>query len=287
MKRQILVFTPPSEREVDRALAEAPAEGRSSELGHWLTHELRVKGAPKPSRPPAPIVLPAPDALDASQADFGRWLTSELRPRGGSVPPPDALMAPEQPDALAAQVQPDSLAPQVWPELDGPRITLVPELDDDDLSVLPARPKALALFGSPQGRRSVAAVGVVLLAFGFFLMRGAESVPGSAESAAAAEVIGTRTPAVLLPPPPEVLPSEPDESAVEEEAPATVGKGGAKWPEPAEARDPATPRYRLGGPSVARFPDLPAPKLSELARDGQQAASERDAAVRKAKRSSP
>ena len=272
MKRRILVFTPPSEGEADHVVAEAPAGARSSELGRWLTHELRAKGAPKPSRPPAPIVLPSPDASDPAQAEFARWLTSDLRPRGSSVPP----------QALAPQVPPDSLAPQVLPELEEAAITQAPDLDDDDLSVLPGRRKALAVFGSPRARRSVAALGVALLAVGFFLMRGADHVPGSAESAAAAEVDGAGNAAVLLPPPPEVVP---DESVAEDESPAVASKRRTKWPEAADAVEPAAPAeppWRLGGPSVARFPDLPSPKLSELAREGQQAAAERDAAVRKA-----
>lgn len=135
----------------------------------------------------------------------------------------------------------------------------------------------------------MAAIGAVLLAFGFFLMRGPEDVPGSAESAAAAEVEGAGTPAVLLPPPPpELLPIEPDESVTEDEAPSVARPRGTKWPEPAEAvpSAPTDPRWRLGGPSVARFPDLPPPKLSELAREGQQATAERDAAVRKAAKAS-
>jgi hypothetical protein len=255
MTRQILVSASPAAPRPD---------GDSAEFGRWLTNDLRPKGAPKESRPRAPVVLPSPDAPDPQQAEFARWLTHDLRPRGSSMPPPD------------------SLSPQLLPELEAAPPPLAPhELDDDDLSVLPARSKALALFGSRERRRSLAVLGVLLLASGFFLMRGSKPVTDLTDSAAAADASGV---AVVLPPPPPDEPSEEADPVVELDA---TGR-----PRPAAPQgppvDPEDPRFRLGGPSVGRFPDLPPPTLSRLAREELQQARERDEAARKAaKRTAP
>lgn len=276
MKRQI-VFTAPGEGAADHGQAEVTAGKGSGDLGRWLGQQaLCPKGAATKSRPPAPIVLPPPAAGDA---EFSRWLTSDLRARGSA-------------GVSRSSTPPDSLAPQVLPELEAPPSMAAADLDAEDLSVLPGRPKAFALLGTREGRRSMAALGVVLFAFGFFLMRGGQTVASAPEPATAAEVPAPGSAAVLLPPPPD------DVAAVESEVmPLEEGETTARAREPhapraVDAADVAGPtlselRSRLGGPSVARFPDLPSPKLSELARDGLQEAKEREEAARKAAKKSP
>jgi hypothetical protein len=130
----------------------------------------------------------------------------------------------------------------------------------------------------------------VVLAFGFFLMRGGQPAAEPSESVAAADAL--TSPAVLLPPPPEVLFDEPDPEPILEIDPAGQAAPARAAGVPAEpvapGDDPADPRWRLGGPSIARFPDLPSPTLSKLARDGLKQMHDIDAAARTAaKRSAP
>ncbi len=278
----------------------------SVELRNWLTHDLRVKGAASGSNPPQPVETrpSTPAALDApekEQSEFARWLMSDVRPRASAVPEALApvrqvepassagagLLAPPGEPRSAGSVAPDSLAPLLVSVEEGAP-TAPPDLDDDDFSVLPGRRKTRALLG----RRSLVPLGLVLLSSGFFLMRtGAPAADPGEESASAAPMGMT---GVLPPPPPEQVPFEaepdPDEEWVEAQpvgAPRRASAEGEAQLEPADSLDPADPRWRLGGPSKARFPDLPLPTLSRLAKDELEQARQRDAAARDAKKKRP
>jgi hypothetical protein len=159
------------------------------------------------------------------------------------------------------------------------------DLDDDDLSVLPGRRKARALLG----RRSLVALGLVLLSTGFLLMRTSVPAADTGEASEAAAAVGMT--GALPPPPPEHVPLEaepsPEEGVVEAQRVGAPRHASAEEEgplEPADPLDPADPRWRLGGPSKARFPDLPLPTLSRLARDELEQARQRDAAARDAKK---
>ena len=79
MVRQISVSKPPP----------GASSSDASELGNWLTRDLRPKGTPLPSRPPTE---PPPEPGHGAPRDsLGDWLRRDLRPKN-STPPRDSLL---------------------------------------------------------------------------------------------------------------------------------------------------------------------------------------------------
>jgi hypothetical protein len=272
MKRQILVSADPV-----RATTPDGSESGAPELGRWLTHELRAKGAP--SRPPRATESSRSGQIElaerqSEQVVLARWLTSDLRLRP-STPPADGIppATPPSLDPASGALSTDALAsPLIAPEQ---ALSLAhAELDADDLSVLPPRHRARVRSHG----RAFLLVALLLSVLGLFAFRrGTDGGAVGTEVAGQAQAdVGT-----LLPPAPSdaLVPLEP-EPTVPPAAP------GARRPtsvaEAESAPDPNDPRGRLGGPSVARFPDLPPPTLSRLADDELEQARERAALTRSA-----
>jgi hypothetical protein len=246
-------------------------------LGSWLARDLRVKGSPLSSHPPAP------SAEERARAELVGWLARDLKPkhslRPSAVPPeprvpqpspaPLALAVPLAPsDAPAAQ---DSLAPQLLAPEARPSVTPPRDLDDDDLAVLPGRRRKAA--ASAARRRVAWALGAALLlgalVFGWRGRGPAANLEGAANAAA------LDTAAALPPPPPvDLPPAEP-----EPEAPVTrsVGRGSASVEDEPGLDDP---RSFLDGLSVRRYADVPSRTLSRLAREQRERARARDDAMR-------
>jgi hypothetical protein len=233
------------------------------DFASWLTSDLRVKGTSVPpeaapallSEPPRAAAGPAPE-----QVALARWLTADLRPRGST--PPDSLA----PQMVAAPI-PLALVPAA-------------DLEAEDLAVLPTRSGTRS---RAQARRRAAVAFALLLLGGGVVLFGRAGSHGdvAAEPAAAAAPQGLLT--ALPPPPPDsVLPevAPPPAEPVERRRSGPVPEGDAP-----EASDLAE---RAGGVSVARFPDLPLPTQSQLARDERERAKARDDAARRAaKRADP
>jgi hypothetical protein len=270
MKRQILVSADPVRATTPDGSAQGPGE-----LGRWLTHELRAKGAP--SRPPRALESSRSAQaelaeLRSEQVVLARWLTSDLRrrpstPSSESIPPatPPSGNAPSSVLATGA-LGPPLIAPEQALSL------ARGELDADDLSVLPPRRRARV-----RGHgRVFLLVAALLSALGLFAFR-----RGADGGAVEAELAGQPQAAVgaLLPPPPSDAPValEPEPTLA---LAAPAARRSITAPEPESAPDPNDPRGRLGGPSVARFPDLPSPTLSRLADDELEQARERAAMTR-------
>ncbi len=119
MTRQILVSAAPD-------VPTEPREG--AELGRWLTHDLRPKGALE-GRLAAPSVPPESRRSEPAASDFGRWLASDLTPRR-SAAPPDSLA----PQLLPARV--DSVLPAPPDSVRVVPIAIVP-VGGTELSVVP------------------------------------------------------------------------------------------------------------------------------------------------------
>ena len=241
--------------------------GEASELGRWLALDLRSKGAPSEAPAPELPSIHQKRIVDAEQPDNSSWRVPELRARGSSLPP----------DSLAPQEMTTSVAPEPV----GP-----PELDEEDLAVLPS------LAGLPKPRRPAQA----LMGFGVLLMisvvggwwwgRGqiVDSGSGAAAPAASPHVVATALP----PPPPELAEGEDElEPALVSPAADTTKATGASESESFQSRqdDPLGRRGRRVGDSVARFPDLPSPTLSRLTKDERQEARSRDDSARATARS--
>jgi hypothetical protein len=239
-------------------------------LGNWLARDLRVKGSPISSRPPAP------SAEDLERAELVGWLVRDLKPKHGSrpslVPPEPGSMAPLPPvpdDPLPAQ---GSLAPQVLPPEARPSASPAGrDLDDDDLSVLPGRRRKGG--GRSLRRRAAVALGAALLLGALVLGWRARGPASTFESAANAAALDT---AAALPPPP------PDELAPAEVEPAKVvmPAGGRSTAGAEDEPGLDDPRSFLDGLAVRRYADVPTRTLSRLAREQRERARARDDAVR-------
>jgi hypothetical protein len=254
MTRQLSAPHPPAPSASDAE----PALGRP-ELARWLTRDLRVKGTPlgksgggasDPSKSGAQISGTA----RADKAAFARWLTSDLRPRQAASTP---LLAP----------------PGVPPEQ---ALTIMPaaELEADDLAVLPVRRDALTR--ATRARRGFVLALLLLSAVGVVLFRraGTAAPLQDAQGAVPPPPASVATSSAALPDPP--LGAEPDTLVSPVPARRLAGADIASTTEPSDSHS------RLGGPSKARFPDLPAPTLSRLARDGVQQARDHEALLRAA-----
>ena len=258
-RRSLLSVPPPA---TGSAPPDTGLDAEASDLGRWLALDLRTKGVP--SEPP-PLELPSVHQkriVDAEQPDNSSWRVPELRTRGSSLPP----------DSLAPQEVATALAPESAPP---------PDLDDEDLAVLPR------LAGLPKARqpaRALMGVGVLLmisLVGGWWWGRG-QIVDGQSldvAAAASSHVVASALP----PPPPELV--EDEAEADLDSSPAAVttkatGSEAASESESPQPRDPRGPQGRRAGDSVARFPDLPSPTLSRLSKDERQDARSRDDSVR-------
>lgn len=265
-RRSLLSVPPPA---TGSAPPDTGLDAEASDLGRWLALDLRAKGVP--SEPPA-AELPSVHQkriVDAEQPDDSSWRVPELRPRGSSLPP----------DSLAPQEVATALAPEPAPP---------PDLEEEDLAVLPR------LAGLPKARqpaRALMGVGVLLmisLVGGWWWGRGQVVDAQSVDVAAAASPHVAAT--ALPPPPPELV--EEDEAEPELVAPAavtattTTGSEAASESELLQPRDPRGPHGRRAGDSVARFPDLPSPTLSRLSKDERQEARSRDDSARATVRAS-
>jgi hypothetical protein len=212
--------------------------------------------------------------LQSEQVALARWLTSDLRLRP-SIPPALSIPmhAPLSGSAVTGILSTDLLGAELILPEQALSLTKA-ELDADDLSVLPPRRRAR---GRNHGRTFLLAA-LLFSALGLFAFRrgtdaGAIETEVAAQPQAAVEA--------LLPPAPrdEVVALEPEPSGMQ----ATPGaRRPYAAPGPESAPDANDPRGRLGGPSVARFPDLPSPTLSRLADDELEQARERAAMTRSA-----
>ena len=206
----------------------------------------------------------ADDQHDAAHAgvasappSLALWLSDELRPSPSKSKPP---LAPATVD------QPETLAPVALPQA---------ELSDEDLAVLPAGAR-------PGQSRSSARYGVLALlgaAVAVFLFSYARSPsnPPQVHTEPAAQPVSHEAVDRGTPAPPaqaqDIAP--PSETTTEE--PAARRVGGGRWvaPTPEEEAALEAERRRLG-PSVGRFPDLPAEYWSELRRREQEGRAERE-----------
>jgi hypothetical protein len=229
-----------------------PGAGRP-QLGPWLTHELRVKGAPLVARVGAASELSSAEAQGSGsarteQVAFARWLTTDLRPRR----PVTAIVEPSAPGSA--------------PSEQALTLGVLAELDADDLAVLPVRRGALARIGNAPRRLALALV--VLSCVGLVLFRRGAVAPAlDARADAPAQASGVLPAAAEL--------SEPTSNAQLQilPSPELTRRQAADAP---RSREAAEPRSARSGPSTARFPDLPPPTLSRLTRDGAEQAREQE-----------
>jgi hypothetical protein len=264
-----------------------PAAGRedtASDFGHWLTRDLRTKGAITPE-PVSTERLRLPDGAVESEAapEFSRWLLADLRPRNSSLPPVDSL-APQTVHAAPSLPSEPPDAALDAPDLDAPDVGApdvgAPDLDAQDLAVLPPRRRTVQRYG-----RHAAVVLLLLGSLGLVARLGFG--PARPEvSAPAAEAPGVAAAAALPLPAAEVVEviDEPDPAALPATPPnrhSTSVTTAAAVSAP-ELPESLVPRGRRTGSAIARFADLPIPTLSRLAKDERQDTHEHDATVRAA-----
>lgn len=293
--------------------AARPAAART-DFARWLTSDLRIKGSTRtvseaPRAPTRSLAVNAdtPSAQDGEKVDFARWLTADLRPRQRYAPDSlapqvvstemtDADAAPDGVDAFDAASEERLTAagmtelPNAVEPLGAAGPQPKPELDDDDLAVLPGRARRRAQLSSrgqsSRGRRGAVGLALLLLAGGALWLGGERPKSDLAARASAAPPAGAQL-AALPPPPPDEVPAElepePEPSAApepmgnaERRAASAPRKGGAA-PEPNPELDALDAKLsRARRPNVARYPDLPSPTLSQLARQ-EQATARKDA----------
>ncbi len=259
---------PPSERP-SRAQPVVITEREEPELASWLRQDLKPRGS-----------LP-PEALNATLLG-SRWESvappSSAQPPASSRPPSDSFAPPEslspeslppeslQPPSSSLAAPPDSLVPHAVSEAPSALALREPELDAEDLAVLPSRR------GKKRDWRKLVVLAALLSVLGavLWVASGPQSQELSGAAAAAAPAVLT---APLPPPPPsdgELLepPPEPEPGA------PAVAPGKAAAATPAELELDSAPGRggRRAGDAVARFADLPSPTLSRLAREGWQRA---------------
>ncbi len=212
-----------------------------------LSAETAIDGT---SAEPASAEPQGESLHEAPSSDFAHWLTGSLRPSASKSVPPPAAPAEDAPLAT-----PETLAPQVMNS---------EELDEEDLAVLPmgARRSGSRLW---LGKVTVAAMGaaVAVLMFGYHWWQDAPE-PGSDDSlptVAATPADTEGQPAVAHGSTP--LPSE-DEKAEPDDASTKTRLG--RWIPPVALEEGEQNDTARGprGPSVARFPDLPAAVWSYL-----------------------
>jgi len=251
--RQLSVSIPPA----------PPGEAPSSDLGDWLTRDLRAKGSPLPSARP-----PAPNAEERERAELAGWLARDLKPKHSLHPERSSVLplAPSPQDSLAPQLLPPGAHPSEAPQA----LASARELEEDDLAVLPGR-RRKSRSGSPR-KRVALAVGALLLTCAAALNWRGSGTAANFEGAASAAAPDT---AAALPPPPADVP----ESVAPEPVPAPA-PGARRSAASAEEPGLDDPRSFLDGLSVRRYADVPSPTLSRLAREQRRRARERDDAVR-------
>lgn len=203
----------------------------------------------------APSQDPEPDAVVSAPPSLALWLSDELRPSPSKSAPP---MAPASVD------HPETLAPVAVPQA---------ELSDEDLAVLPP--------GSRPGEsRSLRTAVIVLLGaaaavFLFSYSRSPATAPQPHTEPAAQPVAADPVDRGSAPPPARVTDvAPPSESTSDEPAARRLGHG--RWVPPTSDDETALDEEaRLRGPSVGRFPDLPAEYWSELRRRDRESKAER------------
>ncbi|MEY2930678.1 MAG: hypothetical protein RL033_1427 [Pseudomonadota bacterium] len=305
MPRPTLLSDRPPSSEPDPA---TPVAGPVSDFGHWLTRDLRAKGTPSelpaaelpaaelPAAEPTAVELsPAerpsaerPSAerpsqhtvliTDAPEPELNSFLVRDLRPRG-SVPP-EVLRATLLASKWESVVPPDSLVPHAVSEAPPASLVLAPQLEAEDLAVLPSRGR-----GKKNWRQLVVLAALLSVAGALlWVVTGpqAEGLAGAAATAAPAMI------SVPLPPPPpaEAAPVEPAVVPEPSVAPVTAGTStAAREPESdgPESDEPGR-RGRRAGDAVARFADLPSPTLSRLAREEHKRARKPSSGPRSAKK---
>jgi hypothetical protein len=206
-----------------------------------------------------------------ASSDLSSWLAGGLRSSPSKSVPPAAT--PESSGASAAG-SPETLAPQVMdPE----------QLDDEDLAVLPGRGRSKGTLGErtrgwvhTRGRVAVAALGALtaLLAFGYTWWQTDSNGSHGTDSPAA------QTPAQASPDhQPPAAPSKggtdvsgaTNATDADQAAATNPRRWVGAWAAPASEGVDETDAVNFpGGPSVARFPDLPAEFWSELRRKERQ-----------------
>lgn len=288
MTRETLtsVRSQPAPRGADRQVA--PAEAGAADFGSWLTHDLRVKGAPRsrasgappsaaPEPPPVEVQLAAPATEPRDErSEFARWLIADLAPRKRG-----------DRDSSAPRGGPDSLAPQEVtppPAQEGSSLRPAEELEEDDLAVLPGRARS-SWFSARQRRQALLVAGLLLFGLGISSLRG--RVSSEPASAAAAEQAEQRPTELLPPPPSEVPPVESEVEAVTVAPPEraqSIGRVRQTTPEVTDGAHEEPFSGARGGPNVARYPDLPSPTLSRLAREEREQARRREDEARRAAR---
>ena len=191
----------------------------------------------------------------AISSDFAHWLTGSLHPSASkSVPPP---VGPGEDDA-GLVTTPETLAPQVMSS---------EELDEEDLAVLPTSARR----SGPRawlGKFTVGAMGAAaaVLMFGYLWWQEApEPSSGPTPPAAAA------APAAVTHEPVSRAPIDDEQPIAEPESPAARPSFG-RWIPPVAAPADDSDETFAGprGPSVARFPDLPAAVWSYLKQTERQ-----------------
>jgi hypothetical protein len=212
-----------------------------------------------------------PEALSATLL-ASKW-ESVVPPRSALAPsgallPVEALAPAAVPASEALQLAPlDSLVPHAVTEPPPALALRDPQLDEEDLAVLPSRRGK-----KRDWRKLVVLAALVSVAAAVLWVSRGSRVEQLADTAATAAPAMMAAP--LPPPPPSeaelgAAPAEPEPSTA---APAAGASAAAVAAEP--ALDPAPGRRggRRAGDAVARFADLPSPTLSRLAREEQQRA---------------
>jgi hypothetical protein len=263
---------PPSEVEV---------EDPAASFAGWLARDLIPKHSLRPS--PFASLAPArdsgapPASVSASEASLlpEPAIANEGAANGEQSLPYAPAPLPGGEGSARPNAPQDSLAPQMVPPAPAGDV-IEPDLDDDDLSVLPGRRKAKVSGPASSGTKKYAlGVLALLLLVGAFVMRGggpSDAALADTTHAAASDV------AAALPPPPTDIPAEAEPAP---EAPTVPHvKHSASSTDPEELADP---RSFLGGPSVRRYADVPSPTLSRLASEQRRLQRQREEVVRKAK----
>jgi len=196
-------------------------------------------------------------AVVSAPPSLALWLSDELRPSPSKSKPPIAAATVDQPETLA----PVALPPA--------------ELSDEDLAVLPAGAR-------PGGSRSSARYGVLALlgaavaVFLFSYVRSPSTTPQVHTEPAAQPVPHDAVDRGTAAPPARVDDAAPPtETTADEPAARRLSHGRWVAPTPEEQEALEEERRRLG-PSVGRFPDLPAEYWSELRRREQEGRAERE-----------